>query len=518
MTIFFSLGIEGVKDELGVLQSPGLYWICTERQQDASKLCRQVIACQTPQSRLALICAGHSPAELLTPPLISGPDAMPLFSLKEQPEALHQLTKDLMRTLRPRQRLLILTVPVSPFLGLSTAALTRWCQTMADWLKQQECSLLVLCYGTTINQLNTKLYPLNRILSGLSGLYWLQDFARYDVSWWSNQMGVSAGVTLRLQLVNDHWKWQEEESDSQQPLNDENRYLANQTVLEGLPPLSENWQLYESNREVTEQALRAHAATIILALEQTSKIDELARQLHVLRHQRGNALKIVVREMHPCLRNSDERLLMACGASLIVPHIAPLSRFLTLLETVQGTTFQRHVPNDLDALLKGMRPLSVKGYQDNAQFCRYLEELLGNTLLPADNRGVLVALKPVKGLRAEQALTLCNIRRNGDLTTLHQQHLYLFLSACRLNDLDTALKSIFRLPVEECFINRQIWYTDQQLASAIRSLRQTTFIEEEAVPLSETKTETPVVISMAQKPKRRPPEPVSLQMQQGEVG
>ncbi|MGM3214081.1 BcsE family c-di-GMP-binding protein, partial [Klebsiella pneumoniae] len=77
-------------------------------------------------------------------------------------------------------------------------------------------------------------------------------------------------------------------------------------------------------------ALQAREATVVLAITENAQVDALARLLHRLRRERGNALKLVVRELQPCLRYADERLLMQCGGSLVVPADTPLPRLLTL--------------------------------------------------------------------------------------------------------------------------------------------------------------------------------------------
>lgn len=71
---------------------------------------------------------------------------------------------------------------------------------------------------------------------------------------------------------------------------------------------------------------------------QNNQIETLARQIHTLRRQRGSALKIVVRENNTSLRATDERLLLGCGANMVIPWNAPLSRCLTLIESVQGSS------------------------------------------------------------------------------------------------------------------------------------------------------------------------------------
>ncbi len=46
----------------------------------------------------------------------------------------------------------------------------------------------------------------------------------------------------------------------------------------------------------------------------------------------------------------------------------------------------------------------------------------------------MVALRPAPGLRVEQALTLCRPNRMGDIMTIGNNRLVLFLSFCRVND------------------------------------------------------------------------------------
>lgn len=88
----------------------------------------------------------------------------------------------------------------------------------------------------------------------------------------------------------------------------------------------------------------------------------------------------------------------------------------------------------------------VMGFQPWTTFCEAVANMVNNTLLPPDGKGVLVALRPVPGIRVEQALTLCRPNRAGDIVTIGDNRLLMFLSFCRVNDLDTALNHIFPLP------------------------------------------------------------------------
>lgn len=85
----------------------------------------------------------------------------------------------------------------------------------------------------------------------------------------------------------------------------------------------------------------------------------------------------------------------------------------------------------------------------------------------------------------------------------------MFLSNCRLNELDIALKSIFRLPVDEAFSNRIVWSQDLQILAEVKSLVQDDTLEQEqqindyvhlqqteSAPRSQTPRREPVAITL----------------------
>ena len=172
-----------------------------------------------------------------------------------------------------------------------------------------------------------------------------------DIAFWCNEKGVSARQQLTLKHIEGKWHLAQQEETVVQPRSDEKRILSHIAVLEGAPALSENWSLFESNEDLFHEARITQAATLIFSLMQNNQIETLARQIHTLRRQRGSALKIIVRENNTSLRATDERLLLGCGANMVIPWNAPLSRCLTLIESVQGQQFSRHVPEDISTLL-----------------------------------------------------------------------------------------------------------------------------------------------------------------------
>lgn len=502
----FALGLLQVQPELTVLQTPGCYWVTCARQEDARAFIRQAILAQ---QSVTLISADEKPRDLLTPDPAGGPDRIPLFSLLKNKSSLLRLESDFSRKLGSKNGLVIFNSSAAQWDKLDDAELTSWIKRMRRVLIKKQMTLLMVTSGTTIINLRNNLQRYFRQLDGLAHLAFQQDSWQYRINWWYAGDRLLADRAIRLECKDDRF-YAVNENEKQEPLslNDEQQYLADKIVLEGAPPLSRQWQLFDDNEQVFLRAQQASAATVIFSLSRSDLIGELAKMVHSLRRARGNGLKIVVREMGTSLRYSDERLLLACGVSAIVSASATMSRFLTTLEGLQGQVFNRRVPVNLDSLTAALQPLQEKGYLRLDAFCQAVGQLIGNTLLPDNDKGLLVALRPVPQLRPQQILTLCKPRRFGDLVTVLDDRVILFLSSCRYNDLDKALKFIFSLPHDELFANRMVWFEDNQILAEINNIKNLTPNALQDVTLQSQPTQS--VAEPAETRERSTPQPITL--------
>lgn len=506
----YALGLPQVQQELITLQTPGFYWITSQRQEDARRLLRQVIS---HQQAATLVSAAEKPQALLTPDPPGGPARIPLFSLPGNTSSLHHFDSDFARVMNGRSGLVLFYSNAALWSKLSPEELTGWIKRMRRVLIKKQMTLLMITSGTSIIDLRNHLQRYFRQLDGVAHLEFQQDSWQYRINWWYSADKLLADRAIRLSCAGEQFiAAAEEQQNMPLSLNDEQQFLAQEAVLEGAPPLSTQWQLFSDNEGVFSRAQQANAATVIFSLAHNQDTTALAKMVHSLRRSRGNTLKIVVREISASLRYSDERLLLACGVNAIVPAAATLSRFLTTLEGLQGQQFTRHVPANLPALMQALQPLQQKGYLPLETFCAAVQQLMGNTLLPENDKGLLVALRPVPQLRPEQILTLCKPRRFGDLVTLNNQRIWLFLSSCRFNDLDIALKSIFSLPHDELFSNRMVWFEDHQILSEVHEIRQLTPLalrDQPAIPAEATQVHKEAA---PQTRRAQTPQPVTLNL------
>lgn len=476
----FYLGINQLWDELLVMQKPGLYWLNIDRQEDAVVLCRQTVGRQLSDAEVAFISVDSDPRDVISSLPITGLNQLPLFSLSSSRQALIQLPDDLMRSLKPRDHLLVLHSPATLWKSLAVSELVQWLKRVNNWLIEQNNTLLILCYGLDGETLRPHLLAQHRELCGVSNLIRVGDDLNYQVDFWCNNLGVSAKE--RLNVILDSQGLRNDNTINQAKpefVSDEDLYLSVKSVLEGKPAPSGNWHLFNNNEELAAAGEQVRASTLIFTLEKREQVDSLVYQIYHLRRQRGNGIKIAVKAMTPSLRSNDEYVLMACGANVVTSYTVPLDKFIATLTAIQGEIFSRYIPGDIENLLKAVKPLPMRGYVDKNIFSQSIISLMNNALLPEDSKGVLISFLPVSGLTAKQALTLCSLRRDGDLVTLLDKKLILFLSSCKVNELNSTLRFIFKLPVEQVFSEHSVWSRDRDILAKMYQLQQMPSVEPE---------------------------------------
>lgn len=509
MAPIFSVGIRSLWDELRHMPTGGVWWVNTERYEDAVRLASSTISAQKNDAKVAFVSMGVAPKKILAPLSTNGPDEILLYKAQNTKNSLYSLLSDLSCNIKPRHYLIIFLLQDNFFSTAQSESTHKISNDLYRQCKKHQCTLLVINPGTRSDDQYSALVNAHRSLNGLASLRPQNDGWCFDVAFWCNEKGVSARQQLAVNWHQDQWALCESVPSDPQPRSDEQSIFSHRAVLEGAPPLSEHWRLFDTNQALFDAAHAAQAATVIFSLDSNRDVESIAHDLHALRRQRGSALKLIVRESRPSLRTIDERLLMGSGASLVIPGSTTLSRCLTLIESVQGQRYTRPVPSNIADLISALRPLQLRGWQPWGDFCSAIEAALHNPLIPKDSRGVLVALRPVPGLTTRQALSLCRIKRQGDIMTANAQRIVLFLSYCPVNALDTALSNILALPPEQVVSNRVVWFEDRQIAAELVQMRT-------QAPVHDVR---PAVVSSApaqDPPKERPdarqrqPRPITL--------
>lgn len=440
------------------LRQGGLYWVAADLASDAAALASQCLAAMPATTQATLLCCGHSSQALAQAlPAEAGPAELTLFDIAESAMslALKSMVGELTRAVAAPGNMIVLMLPASAWQSEAAPALRAWCQGLSAWLARRQSTLLVICHGHA-PQLHERLLRLNETLSGLAQLYRRDGGVRYQLHYWHSELGVCSGQELELELGEQGFLLSAAEQVNPQltHTDDQRIYLTQRSVLEGSPALSDQWRLFEDRDALLQQARQARAASVIVAIDSNQQVEGLARQLHELRERCGSGLKIIVREVEPCLRYRDERLLVSCGANITVPYGTSLAYFFSIIDSVQGQTWRHTRQTDFQSLFERLRPPAERGLMMPAEFLSTVTRIYGGASGEISHQ--LLKLTPRGGLDIEQYLNQISLRRFGDIACVVNGDFYLFLFACRADGLEPALGNICRLAWRDLFSNFQI--------------------------------------------------------------
>lgn len=250
---------------------------------------------------------------------------------------------------------------------------------------------------------------------------------------------------------------------------DEARIVACRAVLSHEKWTPPDWALVDDLAALQETTLHSRAATLIIHHDRRTPLETLARAVYALRQGRGNALKIIVREVDERLRYNHEMLLLGVGANLVVGRDIALSRLMSLIESVQGQVFTRPLAPHFENALAATVAAPVSGYQSPATFLNAAQGMIENSrALGLSN--MLIELPLLPEVAHLDVLRACALSRPGDIITADQRAVWVFLFACRPPDLEQVMGRVFRLPLAELFEGEVRHEGESGIVAALRGL------------------------------------------------
>lgn len=228
------------------------------------------------------------------------------------------------------------------------------------------------------------------------------------------------------------------------------------TLLKDNETAPERFNFYDSLEQLLQVASTKKHATIVLPCLTDDDIEIISRQAYQLRIHCGNELKLVVREVVQCICYSDERFLLDSGINLIVPVELSFSHFLSQTAAIQNQVYVHQLPVRYEELLCLRPSYDFSGLTGIEQFTHHVKSLVSRHInLAMDFAFIRLDLLPT--ISARDCISLCKLRRDGDLLTPCEDAIYIFLSAVRANDIDVALNKIFSIKVNELFANHTVY-------------------------------------------------------------
>ncbi|MGB2078902.1 MAG: cellulose biosynthesis protein BcsE [Vibrio sp.] len=336
---------------------------------------------------------------------------------------------------------------------------------------------VAVIYGFEHEFMHAEILRYPELYSGLVNLQAL-DAEHYllAVPFWYSHLGIIYQYQYNLNLDKQTGLLQLDEKSTQKPsqtqLDDESQIYIVRSAVDSQQQSTEKMRIYETNQALVDQIELAQNATVILSILEQKEVKQLGVYCFSLRKKFGENLKLVVREMRQCLRYSDEMFLTQAGVNLIAGANINYARFLTMVETLQGQTMKRNLPSSIEHLLTFHVSSGRKGYIQPELFVEHTLDLI-KKYQQSRTEFALIKFNLLPNINISAYLSMWDIKRDGDVLTVCDGVIYLLLNSVRANNIDVALRNIFKIPVQDAFLSQENFTTINRIEQELAFIKKT---------------------------------------------
>ncbi|GAB0110420.1 cellulose biosynthesis protein BcsE [Pseudoalteromonas distincta] len=321
-------------------------------------------------------------------------------------------------------------------------------------------TILFLISGPDIAHYRFLLRRLNRFLDGL--IFVDNDAAArvLEYDYWCHSTGIISNEHYQLSLNNNQFIVQDPIISQSKKLensdfsDEDDVWVVQNAVPEGTK-LPVKYKTVKDNNELFNKGPKVEAATLVFAVTRYTDLALLGKQCFELRKNCGRWLKLVIQNVDGVIRHQDECLFLTLGVNLILYSFSEPSRLLSQIQSIQGFQFSRPLPESVEHVLKYTENTFSKGYLPFYEFTKQVE-IHSDSAANLGVSGVLVKLELLPRIDPIHPLHLFHIKREGDVFSIAKNTVYLYLHACRENDVDNAIKHLFKLKTNDFFALQNI--------------------------------------------------------------
>lgn len=201
------------------------------------------------------------------------------------------------------------------------------------------------------------------------------------------------------------------------------------------------WKQAQNLVQLVYMSRDAALATVVISLDRSSDLKQVAEIVHYMRLNRGNRLRIVIRESGFSLRYLNELLFLRLGVNLIIPQQIATQRLQLLWELLAGQIYTRKIEKNFDLAFSSIISSDHKGYIELGTFCSESLTMLDRAGI-LDIPLVLVVASYRVAVYPPEILSQINIVRNGDIFSSDETHCYIFMHACAEENIPTVFSII----------------------------------------------------------------------------
>lgn len=490
-TTEFRLGVRGLPQIFDTMIPGGLYALQISSPPARNALVTQCVTAGIERGGVGLISNG-SMQRLIHPPLEAGSGnlsaaihdgKLKAFRLKESsaknvfrngPE---RFTLEVEHFKLPDDALIVFDGADDLFTLQDPFVVAEQARVYREWMRRRGgCGVLVFSKLSSTSQFSAAYQALLDHLDGAVRLESGTERLSWSVDFWTSPIGMAAARTLGAQIrANASLEISDAQDsargiDSSTAAEDEADVFCMDSTLAGVARHDEgHWVFCDSLVGLLHATRNAKAATIILLFDHGTDLRELAQVSHILRVSLGKRMRLLVRELNASLRYQNELLLMHLGVNMIVHRDVPVARVLLALESLKGVVFDRDVDVDFESALRSVTPSHACGLLPQDSFVKEVSRIVGHSKelgIPY----VLVRIAIPDGMSAQTAADHFKLVRGGDVMTLGDGFLLLFVSACPQASLLATLRRIGGESIQDIFPKMEFATREEAVASHLAQL------------------------------------------------
>ena len=464
-----TLGIDGLREVDQRLEAKSLYWINVDERETALAWALSLDLNANRSSRLVIHEADAHVLRELNSGEWKSSIAYQLSMACGQENALYDLAYGL--AYWPlRGQTLVVVMSSEVVAALDEKRLAFVLKRLATEAESRDVGILVISYGHCSERVRQRLFEHQMVLRGFV------DFVEghYHLRFWRTKAMAVTDIQVKLRLTSLGWQM-DSTPDGDFVAGDHQAVYTVESAWKR-EAQDQSLEMFPDNQSVFDKGMNSAAATLVFSVRDMNEATEVARLIHRLRTARGRYLKIAVREQAP-MRAAVEALLLGCGANLVFQPEATFGYIRTMLTNLTGQCYVRDVHPNFDRVYEELMHVNNRGFIEAEDFFQQVKLIVTQRSDALTSRGALVILKPKSGIDAVETMMALKVARGGDIATVINGRVVLFLYGCQSSFLKTVLKRIFAVLPTELFESYVDIYDNEIIEDAIEALAKAKFEE-----------------------------------------
>lgn len=205
--------------------------------------------------------------------------------------------------------------------------------------------------------------------------------------------------------------------------------------------LNRSWTLAKTDEDLIRLVKENPSTTVLLHALNTTSLKDLAKKIYKLRQLAGQNLKVIVLEVTVNLRMSEQSILRCLGANLILPSNIQINTLINVISSTSNLVFAGDLTADFYDIFDVEAMPSKLGYLPPDKFAQELTALTLSSIkygIPS----TLVLLQIPSGIAPMDTIKYAQFNRHGDIFTILDTHIYVYLYGCREEDINNTLTHV----------------------------------------------------------------------------